>query len=90
MLSKCCNPGCFRTFHYLHEGRLFTIGLGRDRAVSSDNADYLGRKQPTRVEHFWLCDECSKQHALEIAGDMSRKIGSTGGRFSFQGNLPPK
>ena len=25
MLSKCANPTCPTTFHYLHEGRLYVI-----------------------------------------------------------------
>jgi len=54
MVSKCANPNCFATFHYLHEGKLFVVdehAAGPLRAAS----------HPPRC--FWLCSQCSRSFA---------------------------
>ena len=52
MLSKCANPDCTTTLHYLREGKVFKI--------ESDTPFLVGEKKPMRrVEHFWLCGPCS-------------------------------
>ena len=59
MLSKCANPDCHTTLHYLREGRIFKI--------ESDTELYVvaGQKRPVRkVEHFWLCGPCSEANTL--------------------------
>jgi hypothetical protein len=59
MLSKCANPDCHTTLHYLREGRVFK--------VESDSELFLveGKKRPPRkVEHFWLCGPCSETSTL--------------------------
>lgn len=58
MLSKCANPSCDATLHYLREGKVFKIESDSDLFV-------VGDKKPTRkVEHFWLCGPCSETHTL--------------------------
>jgi hypothetical protein len=61
MLSKCANPECQNTLHYLREGKVFK--------VESEGAPFLvGDKKPQRkVEHFWLCGTCSA--ALTVTYD---------------------
>ena len=51
MLSKCANPACLARLHYLHEGRIFSVDMGRDPS-QEDNAPIH------KVERFWLCDVC--------------------------------
>ncbi|WP_041855849.1 hypothetical protein [Candidatus Korobacter versatilis] len=52
MLSKCANPGCSELFRYLGEGRLFQL----ERTFASDQ----GGKAVRKIEHYWLCDRCSR------------------------------
>ena len=55
MVSKCANPSCVATFHYLHEGKLFLLDEhtpGPLRAVS----------HPSRC--FWLCSHCARTLAV--------------------------
>lgn len=60
MLHKCANPACSNPFRRLSEGKLFQVETeylapaGNDRKIQS----HLGRL-PRRVEHFWLCNQCS-------------------------------
>lgn len=57
MLGKCLNPGCFRTFHYFGEGRVYRrscacshVPQGREMSLSPDCS--------TPLEYFWLCERC--------------------------------
>jgi len=52
MLSKCANPGCSELFRYLGEGRLFQL----ERTITPDG----GSKATRKIEHYWLCDRCSR------------------------------
>jgi hypothetical protein len=66
MLSKCANPGCSASFHYLHQGKLFrwdtrTSAGEKGSAFGTDP----GEKKPSRrVEFFWLCGDCASQMTL--------------------------
>jgi hypothetical protein len=53
MVNKCANPQCSKPLHYLREGRIFVF----DAESNSD--------APHRMEHYWLCGECSKTMRLE-------------------------
>ena len=57
MLSKCANPDCSNTLHYLREGKVFKID-------SDDKVTTIGGKPVRRVEHFWLCGPCSQALTL--------------------------
>ena len=59
MLSKCANPECSTTLHYLREGKVFK--MERDARLQGDESL---RKQPKSVEHFWLCGPCSESWTL--------------------------
>lgn len=55
MLKKCANPKCARPLHYLREGRIYVF----QAEVSSSE------RVVRRVEHYWLCGECSRTLRLE-------------------------
>jgi hypothetical protein len=57
MLSKCANPECSNTLHYLRSGKVFKIEMEGPALVN-------GRKPVRRVEHFWLCGTCSETQTL--------------------------
>ncbi len=58
MVSKCANPSCFATFHYLHDGTLFVVGEhATGGAATSSGA-------PHGVRCFWLCSQCSRTLAV--------------------------
>jgi hypothetical protein len=58
MLSKCANPGCSQPFRYLGEGRLFQV----ERVLSPDS----GGKATRKIEHYWLCDGCSRAMRIGV------------------------
>jgi hypothetical protein len=53
MVKSCANPKCAKPLHYLREGRIFVFDAGGD----SDESIH-------RMEHFWLCGECSRTMRL--------------------------
>ena len=55
MVSKCANPNCFATFHYLHEGKLFVV---------DEHAAGPLRAVPHCPHCFWLCPQCSRHWAV--------------------------
>jgi hypothetical protein len=60
MVSKCANPVCSATFRYMHEGRLFQVGVGS------------AAPEPEKVatlERFWLCGECSTKMTVVSSPD---------------------
>jgi hypothetical protein len=65
MLSKCANPSCSTTLHYLRSGKVFKFETQGPTLVNE-------RKPVRKVEHFWLCGSCSEtrtvtyDHALGV------------------------
>ncbi len=57
MLSKCANPACETTLHYLRDGKVFQVEMSRPVPIDQ-------RKPLRRVEHFWLCGPCSETQTL--------------------------
>jgi hypothetical protein len=55
MLDRCANPQCAKPLRYLREGRIFVF----DSLPSNSNSG-PGHK----LEHFWLCGECSQTMVL--------------------------
>ena len=68
MVSECANPDCRRELHYLRDGKIYQFVLHTK----------TGSK---RLEHFWLCGECSKTMIL-ICVDQSevKAVGMHGHR----------
>lgn len=54
MVSYCANPHCHKPLHYLREGRIFVFEV----------PDSPSSKRPHRLEHYWLCGECSQIFTL--------------------------
>ena len=58
MISKCANPAYSVPFHYMRNGKLFRMefdpGHDQHRPVLANDP-----KLVRRIEHFWLCGECS-------------------------------
>lgn len=66
MVNECANPVCHKPLHYLREGRIFLFS----RRGSSVDSQQL----PHRLEHFWLCGDCSKEFKLEIDDKNGMKL----------------
>lgn len=60
MLRKCANPACPNSFLDLSQGKLFHVEREDFHApISRPAAPNRKIRSPRRVEHYWLCDECS-------------------------------
>ncbi len=60
MLSKCANPACSTPFRRLREGKLFQVETECWPQAKQPAARLVSRRRPwRRVEHYWLCDQCS-------------------------------
>ena len=66
MVKQCANSDCRRELHYLRDGKIYQFVLSAT----------TGSK---RLEHFWLCGECSKTMML-ICVDKSevKTVGKNG------------
>ena len=62
MLSKCANPGCSTRFRYLRDGRLYQIEV--QETPPPTGLHLVDKPAPRKVEHFWLCAECSTRMTL--------------------------
>ena len=67
MLSKCANPDCGATFHYLGEGKLYEI-----RYDAQPKTPQAFKRAAGRSERFWLCDQCS--NLMTLAVDSAKKV----------------
>jgi hypothetical protein len=68
MLSKCANPVCDTKFQYLHQGRVYVV---RYRAFAQQKMLSSGlefSEELDRVEHLWLCSDCSRSMKIEAHG----------------------
>jgi len=57
MVSKCANPDCGKPLHYLRDGKIFLLQMR-----ASDE------KSTKRVEHFWLCGDCTANFDVRQVG----------------------
>lgn len=69
MLSKCANPDCAASFHYLGQGKLYEI---RSEPEAVGPKLVAPKKAAGRSERFWLCNDCASIMTLAI--DASRKV----------------
>ena len=69
MLTKCANPESSTTLLYLREGQVFKVESDANSAVAP-----IGRKQPRKVEHFWLCGPCSEHSTLFYDKDRGIRV----------------
>jgi hypothetical protein len=73
MLKNCANPQCAKPLHYLRDGRVFVF----DAILKSEEGN--GTKAH-RLEHFWLCGDCSGTMMLEQTRNGVRVVNRTGVR----------
>lgn len=66
MLSRCANSQCCKPFLKLKDGKLFLVESDRvQKPGESASPPFLrARERPRFVEHYWLCNDCSKQWTL--------------------------
>ena len=70
MLHKCANPNCTSPFRKLSQGKLFLVVTPIE---SSDMRRARSRMQSrSRVEHYWLCDQCA--FALTLSYEKGRGV----------------
>jgi hypothetical protein len=62
MVNNCANPKCGKPLHYLREGRIFVFDLPEQASAASG-------KKMRRIEHFWLCGECSRTMDMRQSSD---------------------
>ncbi|MFP5226292.1 MAG: hypothetical protein ACLGXA_01590 [Acidobacteriota bacterium] len=74
MVSHCANPKCAKPLHYLREGRIFVFD------VTAGEVDKKSGKHPRRMEHYWLCGECSQTLAMEQSAEGVRVVPRVRGR----------
>lgn len=70
MLSKCANPDCAASFHYLGQGKLYEIRSSEPQVTGPQLI--APKKAAGRSERFWLCNDCAS--VMTLAVDASRKI----------------
>jgi hypothetical protein len=60
MLHKCANPACSNVFRRLSEGKLFQVETEYLEPPSpGKSGPARNPRSARRVEHYWLCNECS-------------------------------
>jgi hypothetical protein len=68
MVNHCANPECCKPLHYLRDGRIFVFEV--PNPLASSRAD----KSVRRMEHFWLCGDCSESFTLEQSSEKNVSI----------------
>jgi hypothetical protein len=58
VVDYCANPTCLKPLHYLREGTVYIFEV-------TDGDGEAGMRRTHRLEHYWLCGECSMEHRLE-------------------------
>jgi hypothetical protein len=70
MLSKCANPDCGASFHYLGQGKLYEIRPKPE--LAGPQLIFPKKAAAGRSERFWLCNNCASVMTLAI--DASKKV----------------
>lgn len=80
MMNQCANPKCSKPLRYLREGRIFVFEVPDSRPERSP-----GGVRGRRMEHYWLCGECSQTMLLEKTLDQNiRLVAKAGLRYTRQ------
>ena len=83
MVNHCANPQCCKPLHYLREGRVYVFDVTHQVAGSTERV-------ARRMEHFWLCGDCSDAFLLEQVEDRSVRISPRIQRVATATVLPYK
>lgn len=60
MLHKCANTTCSNPFRRLSEGKLFQVETEYSSPADGPKGHTPRNGRPLhRIEHYWLCNECS-------------------------------
>ena len=81
MVEKCANPECSKPFYY---------GLGRLYFSPKPLADKSPPANSHGVEHYWLCESCSKSFTFGLRAGSGveitpRSTASAGNRIESEG-----
>jgi len=66
MVDYCANPKCMKPLHYLREGTVYIFDV--------PNTDAGAGPASHRLEHYWLCGECSNGHLLERSANKELRL----------------
>lgn len=80
MVSNCANPQCGKPLHYLRDGRIFVFDV--PSGVEGPNG-----KRARRLEHYWLCGECSQTMVMQQSADGIRAVARPQSRFRREAAL---
>jgi len=66
MVDYCANPNCMKPLHYLREGTIyiFEVEAGVGHGASPSH----------RLEHYWLCGDCSAANLLERTANKELRL----------------
>jgi hypothetical protein len=81
MVEKCANPECAKPFYY---------GLGRLYFSPKRRAEKSPPANSHGVEHFWLCESCSKSFTFGLSAGSGveitpRSTPAAGSRIEMEG-----
>jgi hypothetical protein len=62
VVDRCANPECGKPLLYLREGSVYCF---EEVDLGNGSGDPSGH----RLNHYWLCGECSANHLLERTTD---------------------
>jgi hypothetical protein len=65
MVDHCANPACMKPLRYLREGKIYVF-----QAPSDD----LRYRSGHRLQHHWLCGNCSATLTLERVGNENTRV----------------
>ena len=69
MVNHCANPKCSKPLHYLREGRIFVFDVPDTRPNQTS-----GSARGRRMEHYWLCGDCSQTLLLERTSERDIRL----------------
>jgi hypothetical protein len=73
LISKCANPDCGKPFRYFRGGKLFIRETSGPMVKTMDGQE----KASHRLEHFWLCEQCSSKMTVTVDSSGSRASART-------------
>jgi hypothetical protein len=68
MVNHCANPKCAKPLHYLREGRIFVFNM------QPDSPEGVTDRTIHRLQHYWLCGDCSQTMLLEKTSNGIRLV----------------
>ena len=71
---KCANPSCYAAFEWTAGGKLFRFRRNPASVTEAVSEQDESETRGHRVEHFWLCERCSKIYTLGYEPDQGVMI----------------